>query len=221
MVSWWPLIKIKLEVEYFGPQKRLNIDSLVEQRGEVSVEQVTALKPILVIFNVSDNQLNCPHLVVFECTVNSWSIEILHVFALSLLIFVPVEQWVVAWKMFAEACVQQVRHWARIKWQNRGHVSSVELQERLVENLWVWLVVNDVDHVCKGFADIYRLEQEQFTERDCMQVHFVQVPEGSFISAYLVAFYIFLRYRYNFVFRFCALELQKVIRIDFQKVVAF
>jgi len=54
-----------------------------------------------------------------------------------------------------------------------------------------------------------------------MQIHFVQVPERSFVSAYLVAFHIFLRYRYYFVFRFCALELQKVIRIDFQKVVAF
>jgi len=124
-------------------------------------------------------------LIIPQGTIDSRSIEVLVVLRLSLLNLVSVEQWELLREVIGKVILQKVAHGSGVEREDGHHVGSIKLEERLVEHSWIWLVINNVNNLTQGLANIERLEKHELSQSDLVQLDFVKRPEGSLVNSCL------------------------------------
>ena len=79
--------------------------------------------------------------------------------------------------MIIKLILEEECHGSGVKGENRYHIGSIKFQATLVEDGWVWLIIDNVNNGTQGLAYVQGGEEKQLTETNLMQFDLVQVPE--------------------------------------------
>ena len=124
LMSWWPFIKVECIAKYFTTKQTRNLDSFLHYLGKVCIEKKAWDKVILILHNMINNWLYCSFLVVFQCHINCWNVEIV-VFVVSLINSHLEENWKLFGKVTAIFITEKLLHAPTVKGENWDHVCRV------------------------------------------------------------------------------------------------
>lgn len=70
VVGGWPLIIVKLVIEYMTLQQRCHFNTFFNQRWKDLEEEIATDKRVLVLDHILNHNINRPHLVTSQCRFN-------------------------------------------------------------------------------------------------------------------------------------------------------
>lgn len=157
-VRRWPFIVIELIVKDFTIKKTTDQNAFFDEDVDIFQKQKRTHIVILVLDDVFNYVAHGSNLVVFQSTVNCWSVEKL-TFVIRFLNFVFIEDRELSLKELFVLVTEKLVHGATIKRQNANHVWSIQFQKGFVKDIRVWLIVDKPKDIALGFANIQTLEK--------------------------------------------------------------
>jgi len=132
---------------------------------------------------------------------------------------VAVEKRELLCEIVIETVVEQVLHGLRVEGEHGHDVATVKLQETVVEELWNWLVVDDVNNLADSLANVETFEYQQMSQ--CWNSNVDVINRLIELKGCLPSIFIILLLADCNLFVLQALtpKVQIIARIDLEKVV--
>jgi hypothetical protein len=117
-VDRWPLLHLKIVVEYLTLQKWANGDSFLENNGEILPKKEETDVIILILNDVVNDHLDSPKLITSQSNVQGIPVEILGLILRALIVLILIKYGIGRREVLFEVVTQQRRHRATVEGQD-------------------------------------------------------------------------------------------------------